>query len=120
MAPNPTCKFCGTDPNPGEVVCDSERNARQCPWMGESDWKRYNDAVDKARAWDAIVKARADERETILKMLVSAANQRDCFHVGGDTLKNGAGTFLFIDASRIDALIDAIRARGVVGGPGRE
>ena len=76
-----------------------------------------SDLTDKAVAWDAVAKARAEERETILKMLVSAANQRDCFHVGGDTLKNGAGTFLFIDASRIDALIDAIRARGLVGNP---
>jgi hypothetical protein len=36
--------------------------------MGESDWKRYNNAVDKARAWDAIVKARADEREKCAKI----------------------------------------------------
>jgi len=63
MAPNVTCRYCGTVPNTGEVICDSEASARQCAWMGESDWKRYNAAVDKAHAWDAVQKARDVERE---------------------------------------------------------
>jgi hypothetical protein len=37
--------------------------------MGDSDWKRYNDSVDKARAWDAITKAREDEREACARHL---------------------------------------------------
>lgn len=61
--------------------------------------------------------ARAEERETILAMLVNAAYQRDCFHVSGAPLKNAAGNTLFIDAARIDAVIDAIRCRGDVSSP---
>ena len=73
------------------------------------------DLTDKAAAWDAMVQARSEERETILAMLVNAAKQRDCFRVGDTMLKNSAGSDTFIDAARIDAVIDAIRARGAVG-----
>lgn len=76
MVPNPTCRFCGTVPNGGEIVCDSERDARQCPWMGESDWKRYRDTIDKARAWDAIMKARADEREACAEIALAIDSGR--------------------------------------------
>jgi hypothetical protein len=61
--------------------------------------------------------ARADERTTIVAMLVNAAKERERFICDGRVLKNIAGNDLFIDAARIDALIDAIRSRASVGGP---
>jgi hypothetical protein len=57
------------------------------------------------------VSERDEERETILAMLVNAARERDTFTVGSAMLKNSRGATVFIDASRIDAVIDAIRAR---------
>lgn len=78
-----------------------------------------SDLTDKSTAWDAMVQARSSERETILAMLVNATKQRDCFHAGGVTMKNSAGNDLFIDAARIDAVIDAIRARRIHDPVGR-
>lgn len=76
MAPNVICRYCGTVPNAGEVICDSEGSARRCPWMGDSDWKRYNDAVDKARAWDAVQKARDQGRDWYQIAKVIRAGER--------------------------------------------
>lgn len=63
------CKYCRTTPNHGETECTSEEQARRCAWMGESDWMHYSAAADKARAWDAVVAARADEREKCAKIV---------------------------------------------------
>jgi len=42
MAPTVTCRYCGTVPNAGEVICDSEGSARQCPWMGSVEGLLYS------------------------------------------------------------------------------
>lgn len=73
-----------------------------------------SDVVDKATAWDALAKARDDERNTILAMLINAARQRDSFTVGTVMLQNTHGDKEFIAAARIDAVIDAIRARSTI------
>lgn len=70
MAPNITCRFCGTDPNAGESRCETVDQARHCAWMGDSDWKRYNKSVDIARARDAIERARLEERERCARIAV--------------------------------------------------
>jgi hypothetical protein len=44
--------------------------------MGDSDWKRYNDAVDKARAWDAVQKARDQGRDWYQIAKVIRAGER--------------------------------------------
>jgi hypothetical protein len=61
----------------------------------------------------------AVERDAILAMLVNATRQRDCFHFGGDVMKNASGNSVFIDATRVDAVIDAIRARAALTGGGK-
>ncbi|WP_036052174.1 hypothetical protein [Bradyrhizobium sp. URHD0069] len=51
---NESCRFCATTPNAGEKVCMSTKEARQCGWMGESDWKRWEQANRPKRPQAAI------------------------------------------------------------------